>query len=265
MNEIYLAIIGGTGAFKKNNKRNHIEINTDYGEVIVEVVTINGKDVALLKRHGASHSIPPHKINYRANIMALKKLGVRKILATAAVGSLTKEFKPGDLVLVNDFIDFTHGRESTFFDGEKQGVVHVDMTNPYCKNLRENLRQAALDCSISLHEKEAIYVCTQGPRFETPAEISMYKQLGAHVVGMTSVPEVVLAREAEICYATVSIITNFAAGVSSTNLTHQEVLERMDESAQKLEKLFNKAVEIIDHQDNCWCHEAVSSQQKLGG
>ena len=271
MSKVDFAIIGGTGAFTEGkqderlNNSESIEIATKYGNVTLEVIEVNGSKVALLKRHGLNHSIPPHKINYRANIMALKMLGVKKVLTTAAVGLLNREFKPGELVLLNDFIDFTHGRDSTFFDGEGQEVIHVDMSIPYCLFLRNKLRDAAKDTGISLVTEEATYVCTQGPRFETPAEISMYRNLGADLVGMTSVPEVVLAREAEMCYATVAIVTNYAAGISDNPLTHQEVLERMAMSSEKIYTLFNKTIEIINSDEPCFCQTAVSGQESLGG
>lgn len=270
-NKVDFAIIGGTGAFigskhgKILNNREKIEISTKYGKVILEIIEIGGTSVVLLKRHGLNHSIPPHRINYRANIMALKMLGVKRIFATAAVGSINREFKPGDLVLLSDFIDFTWGRDITFFDEDGRDVIHVDMTNPYCLFLRGKLMDAAQDTGISLVSKGATYVCTQGPRFETPAEILMYKHLGADLVGMTSVPEVVLAREAEICYATVAIVTNYAAGISENQLTHQEVLERMDMSSASIYTLFSKAIRITDKNNLCSCQTAVSGQKSLGG
>ena len=268
MNKVDFAIIGGTGAFTEGeelNNRESIEVSTEYGNVNLDIIKIGGTRVALLKRHGQKHSIPPHKINYRANIMALKMLGVKRILTTAAVGLLNREFKPGELVLVSDFMDFTWGRDSTFFDGTGQEVVHVDMTNPYCLYLSGKLIDAAQELKIPLVSEGATYVCTQGPRFETPAEILMYRNLGADLVGMTSVPEVALAREAEICYATVAIVTNYAAGISDNPLTHQEVLERMDMASAKVRTLLTKTIELLDNDKPCYCQTAVSGQESLGG
>ena len=268
MNKVDFAIIGGTGVFTEDEKLNNkesVEISTEYGKVDVDIVEIGGTKVALLKRHGLKHSIPPHKINYRANIMALKILGVKRILTTAAVGLLNREFKPGELVLVSDFIDFTWGRDATFFDEEGKGVVHVDMTNPYCLSLGKKLIEAARETGIHLVSEGATYVCTQGPRFETPAEILMYKHLGADLVGMTSVPEVALAREVEICYATIAIVTNYAAGISDNPLTHQEVLEEMAKASEKVYTLLTKTIGIIDNDQHCYCQTAVSRQESLGG
>jgi 5'-methylthioadenosine phosphorylase len=263
LENIKFAIIGGTGAFKTVNRLDKIAIDTKYGKVTLEIIEFHGKKVVLLKRHGFNHSIPPHRINYRANIMALKMIGVKNILATAAVGSLNKKFRPGELVLISDFLDFTYGRENTFFDGTDQKVVHVDMSNPYCLNLRNYIYKASQYTNLPIHNKGAVYVCTQGPRFETPAEISMYRSMGADVVGMTSVPEVILAREAEICYASVAIVTNYAAGITSNILTHQEVLDRMQEASVKIELLFRKTIEMLDINISCSCHSAVISQTNL--
>jgi len=272
LKKVDFAIIGGTGAFtttraggENTNQKEKVEVDTKYGKVIVEIIELNGTRVALLKRHGLNHSIPPHRINYRANIMALKMLGIKRIFATAAVGSLNRKYRPGDLVLLSDFIDFTWGRDITFFDEVGQEVIHVDMTHPYCLSLRERLFEASQTVGIALQSKGATYVCTQGPRFETPAEILMYKHLGADLVGMTSVPEVVLAREAELCYATVAIVTNYAAGISDNPLTHQEVLERMEMASAKLKTLVAKAIEITDGNRSCSCQVAVSGQKSLGG
>lgn len=263
MKDIDFAIIGGTGAFKRVNFKEKIYVTTQYGKIPLEIIELNGIKVALLKRHGSNHSIPPHKINYRANMMALKTLGVKKVLATAAVGSLNTKFKPGNLVLLTDFIDFTWGRDSTFFEGGEKEVIHVDMTNPYCLDLRKKLYEAAGNSGISVQNYNAVYVCTQGPRFETPAEIKMYEQIGGDLVGMTSVPEVVLAREAELCYATVAIVTNFAAGITKDPLTHQEVLEVMKSSSEELETLMIRTIATLDNKI-CSCQKAAS-QESLGG
>ncbi len=265
MKGINVAIIGGTGAFKQFNAREKVSVDTKYGKVNLDVVDLEGTSIALLKRHGSNHSIPPHKINYRANIMALKMLGVKRIFATAAVGSLHMDFEPGNLLLITDFIDFTWGRDVTFFDEPGEQVIHVDMTTPYCPKLRENLHHAACLMEIPLRTGKSTYVCTQGPRFETASEISMYGQLGADVVGMTSVPEVILAREAEICYATIAIVTNYATGISQKHLTHQEVLSSMNEAGKKLEILFTKTIQLTKSMESCPCQWAVSSQSKLGG
>ncbi|WP_425060994.1 S-methyl-5'-thioinosine phosphorylase [Sporomusa carbonis] len=254
-----IAIIGGTGVYDPrilNNIREQ-EIATPYGVVRFKSGEYAGKEVAFIPRHGSNHSIPPHLINYRANIWAMKKLGVQNIIATTAVGSLNPAMKPGDFVLIDQFMDFVKNRVTTFYEGGERGVVHVDVTTPYCPSVRTVLADAAKDLAISIHQK-GTYVCTEGPRFETPAEITMFAKLGGDVVGMTNVPEVVLAREAEMCYATVSMVTNFAAGISPQPLTHHEVLETMQANTENIKKLIMAGIERLQPDTDCVCKHALS-------
>ena len=189
-----------------------------------------------LARHGAGHSVPPHRVNYRANIWALRQLGAGAVIATAACGSMTPEIPPGTLCLCDQFLDFTRGRPSTFFDGGPWGVHHADMTAPYCPRLGGALAESAGALGISLGTR-ATYVCTEGPRFESSAEIAAYARLGGQLVGMTGVPEVALAREAGLCYASVAIATNSAAGMAGHPLSHQEVLEAMGRAVEQVRRL----------------------------
>ncbi|GAW91044.1 S-methyl-5'-thioadenosine phosphorylase [Calderihabitans maritimus] len=264
--EVEVGIIGGTGVYDPDmlTEIEEKEISTPYGQARVILGSYRGKRLAFLPRHGTGHSVPPHLVNYRANIRALKELGVRSILATAAVGSLNREMKPGQFVLVDQFLDFTKNRPSTFFEGGQAGVVHIDMTEPYCPELRKILKEAAKELGLPVHDR-GTYVCTEGPRFETPAEIEMFRRLGGDLVGMTNVPEVVLAREAEICYATVATVTNFAAGISSQLLTHREVLEMMAQSNQNLRRLLMSAVDqiLLGESRSCICGRAVSELGQL--
>lgn len=254
-----IAIIGGTGvcdATMLDTVRER-QMDTFYGKIHYIQGTYKGKDVIFLPRHGKLHSIPPHLINYRANILGLKRLGVTAILSTTAVGSLNREFKPNEFVLPDQFIDFTKNRHTSFFDGGANGVVHVDMTEPYCYSLRSAVITASQILSGYTVHSGGVYVCTEGPRFETPAEIKMYEKLGGDLVGMTNVPEVCLAREAEMCYATVSMVTNFAAGISPAALTHSEVVECMEQNSQRLRELLMKTVEIYDSDMDCECRHAL--------
>lgn len=261
---IKLAIIGGTGIYNPEILEQIEErmISTEYGQVKLKTGFYQGQGVAFLARHGEKHAVPPHLVNYRANIRALKELGVERIIATAAVGSLNRDLEPGQLVLINQFIDFTKTRPSTFFEGGEKGVVHVDLTDPYCSALRKVLKAAAGKIDLKVYSG-GTYVCTEGPRFETPAEITMYSKLGGDLVGMTSVPEVVLAREAEICYATVAMITNYAAGISAANLTIAEVMEAMANNTENIRKLTMKAIEIMPLERDCLCKEALKELGKL--
>ncbi|QGG48126.1 S-methyl-5'-thioadenosine phosphorylase [Heliorestis convoluta] len=256
---VKIAIIGGTGVYDPAILKDlrTVEVDTKYGKVAIKVGSYGDKEVAFLARHGEGHTVPPHLINYRANIMALKRLGVRHIIATAAVGSLDLKMEAGHLVVVEDFLDFTKARATTFFDGGEAGVVHTDFTYPYCPRLRQILVQAGEKENLTIHDK-AVYVCTEGPRFETPTEIKMYQSFGGHLVGMTSVPEVLLAREAEICYATVAMVTNYGAGISPQPLTHMEVLEAMDANKENIKKLAMKTIELLEVDEDCDCQHALA-------
>lgn len=249
-----VAIIGGTGVYDPALLKDvlTLDVQTRYGSVRVTTGIYMDHDVLFLPRHGEGHSVPPHRINYRANIMSLKQLGVECILSTSAVGSLNKDMKPGDLAVVDQFIDFTKCRASTFFDGEDGRVVHTDYTEPYCPDLRKRILSSGKSLDVSMHSK-ACYICTEGPRFETPAEIRMFQYIGGDVVGMTNVPEVTLAREAGICYATVATVTNWAAGISSTRLTHEEVLDVVAANVESIRKVIFHVIESLEADRSCDC------------
>lgn len=207
------AIIGGTGFDQLSDVAlEQMAVETPYGDVPLYVGRGEVEGLIFLPRHGPEHQLPPHSINYRANIMALHQLEVDRALATFAVGSLHREAPPGALVVLDQFIDFTHGRAGTFFDGEASGVVHTVMDRPYCPALREQLLAQAAAKGLKVIP-QGVYACTNGPRFETPAEVQMLAQLGGDVVGMTGVPEAPLARELGIHYAAVAISINWGAGL----------------------------------------------------
>lgn len=255
---IKLAIIGGTGVYDPRilSDIRDQQLSTPYGEVKLKVGNYKGREVAFLARHGYSHSVPPHLINYRANIWALRKLGVERIVGTAAVGSTNLDMKPGDFVFADQFLDFTKSRVSTFFEGGEAGVVHTDFTEPYCPAVRTILTDAARELGISSHSA-GTYVCTDGPRFETPAEIKAFQRLGGDLVGMTNVPEVVLAREVGICYGLVCMVTNYGAGISPDHLTHEEVLEVMAANSEKLRNLAMLTIERIPEDRDCRCGKST--------
>jgi 5'-methylthioadenosine phosphorylase len=258
-----IAIIGGTGVYDPKILEDIYEasLDTPYGGILYKAGFYRGEEVIFIPRHGSGHTIPPHLINYRANIWGIKKLGVETIIATTAVGSLNLHMKPGDFVLIDQFLDFTKNRVNTFYEGGERGVVHIDVTEPYCPATRDILAQAAVKCGINVH-KSGVYVCTEGPRFETPAEIRAFAKLAGDLVGMTNVPEVVLAREAEMCYATISMVTNFAAGISPTLLTHSEVLDTMAANAENLKKLVMSTIELLSQKNDCRCSGAL---KEFGG
>jgi len=247
------ALIGGTGvenlAFGQETE---ITVDTPYGPVSLQTGVIGTVEMAFLQRHGRGHTVPPHRINYRGNIWALRELGVRKILATGAVGSISPEFRIGDIVLIDQFLDFTKNRPQTFFEGGGQGVLHVDVSQPYCPDLRKTISLGAKEMGLNLKDG-GVYVCTEGPRFETPAEIRMYSMLGGQLVGMTGVPEVVLARELGMCYAAMALVTNEAAGISQKPLTHAEVIATMNMLGDTIAKLVESTSKLLDKEQRCYC------------
>jgi len=250
------AIIGGTGVYGMPGGRFDTRvIETPYGEALVFLGQGEFEDLIFLARHGPSHAIPPHRINFRANLKALEQLGVKRVLATFAVGSLQPTIPPGSLVAVDQFIDFTHGRVGTFYDGGESGLVHTDMTEPYCSALRERLLALADQRGLQIRPT-GTYMCFNGPRFETAAEIRMYAQLGGDVVGMTGAPEVQLARELRMHYAAVAISINWAAGLKGPIKIEKSGME------QTREKLLHLLVEVLRAPlvASCHCETALMIQ-----
>lgn len=229
-----IGIIGGSGIYDLKWLENAKEeaVSSQYGDAKVKIGKLEGKDIVFLARHGKSHSLMPSAINYRANISALHQLGVTDIFSTYAVGGIDPAMNPGDFGIIRQFIDFTWGRNSTFFDKEGE-VVHCDMTTPYSDKLCQIIK-SALTTANQNHFDNQVYICTQGPRFETPAEIRAFSVMGATIVGMTGAQEVVLANELGMSFASIAVITNLAAGVSKNPLSHQEVLDIFNSKMQIL-------------------------------
>ncbi len=253
-----IGIIGGTGFAEvmADEARETELVETRHGIVEVQVGQLGQVDVAFIPRHGPAGNIPPHAVNYQAHIEALDMLGCRRIIATNAVGSLLDDLTPGCLALPNQFLDFTDGRPRTLFDRPGDEIVNVDVTAPYCPELRKLLAREAEKLGLACR-KGLTYVCTEGPRFETPAEIRMFAALGGHLVGMTGVPEVVFARELGLCYASVCIVTNLAAGLSENPLTADEVNAVMDEVRPRLWELLTAVAGAIDTEASCnYCSPA---------
>ncbi|MFO7951668.1 MAG: S-methyl-5'-thioadenosine phosphorylase [Bacillota bacterium] len=257
MAELKVAIIGGSGVYQQKflEEEQNLEVKTPYGSVTIKEGLYKGRRVFFMARHGGSHTVPPHKVNYRANIAALKKLKADAVIATAAVGTLNKEMPPGSRVIIDQFIDFTRQRPLTFFEDEKRLVVHTDFSEPYCQEIRKTILKAGNKLGQKMIDG-GCYLCTEGPRFEAPAEIKMFKKWGADLVGMTNLPEAVLAREAGLCYATIALPTNYAAGISAKPLSYAEVIEVMDKDKPELDKLLAKCVKEINPAYSCSCREA---------
>lgn len=252
-----IGIIGGSGLYDPGlfKEAKTIKIYTPYGPPSDEITVgeFKGRKVAFLPRHGKGHVIPPHMINYRANIWAFKALGVERIVAVSAVGSLREDYKPGDFVIPDQFIDFTKNRIYTFFDGRL--VAHVSMADPFCPELREVAITTAKDLGIPVHEK-GTYVCIEGPRFSTRAESRLYKSWGADIIGMTLVPEVNLAREAQICYVTIAMITDYDVWAEKP-VTAEEVVRVMKENVEKAKKLLYELIPRIPKERKCPCKDAL--------
>jgi 5'-methylthioadenosine phosphorylase len=209
--------------------------------------------VAFLPRHSKKHTIRPTDVNSRANIFALRKLGVQRILAPATVGSLREEFKPGDIVIVDQFIDRTTRREQSFYTGKR--VCHISVAEPMCPEVRRSLMDAADEADVNAH-KAGTYVCIEGPRFSTKAESRLYRAWGADVVGMTLVPECVLAREAEICYATIATVTDYDVWKEKP-VSAEEVKKTMHENVAKVKKVIAEAIPKIPKERRCECKSAL--------
>lgn len=250
-----IGIIGGSGVYEITEKADSSTtkmVKTDYGEVEVSILDIFGKNVAFIPRHASGHSIPPHKINFRANIDALKSVGVKQIIATNSVGSMNLEIPPGSFVIPDDFLDFSQDRKKTFYENK---VVHIDVTEPYCPTLRDVLAECG-DVILG-----GTYVCTEGPRFETPAEIRMFRMLGGDLVGMTGLPEAVLAREREMCYNSICIVSNYASGISQDELTIDEVFEMVSKKEGELLELIYNFIRNVDESGECSCHHALDGAE----
>jgi len=249
-----IAIIGGTGLEDLLEGAERVTVGTPYGfPPQISIGDVGGRRVAFLPRHGRRHTTPPHMVNYRANIYALHKIGVNRIIATNAVGAINTSFKPGDLVVPHDLVDFTKGRVSTFYDGSP--VTHIDFSEPYCPEIRRLLIEKAEEAGIRVWNR-AVYVCTEGPRYETPAEIRIFKMLGCDIVGMTGVPEAVLARELEVCYATLCFVSNMAAGISG-RVTSKEVIDASKRVTPKIKKVLMETVKNLPRKRSCPCAQAL--------
>ena len=252
-----IGVIGGTGVYDPEmlEDRMEVKVHTPYGSPsdMITLGTIKGRRVAFLPRHGRGHVIPPHMINSRANIWALKELGVKQIVASSAVGSLREDYKSGDFVLTDQFIDRTKGRPDTFYDGGQ--VCHISSADPICPTLHDYFHKYAEKLKLPVHEK-GTYVCIQGPRFSTRAESRLFRQWGCDIVGMTLYPEVVLAREAEICYVTVAMVTDYDVWAEKP-VSAADVVETMQSNASNFKKLVMGALSGMPKERSCDCGDAL--------
>ncbi|MDX2105442.1 MAG: S-methyl-5'-thioadenosine phosphorylase [Candidatus Melainabacteria bacterium] len=257
---IEIGVFGGSGFYKLLEDCHEKVIETPYGAPSdkVTIGTLAGKQIAFMPRHGSQHQLPPHKINYRANVWAMKSLGVKRLIAPCAAGSLQKDVKLGDFVVCDQFVDRTSGRDDTYYDGPI--TTHVSSADPYCPELRTLAVQAGRDCGITTHDKGTVVVI-QGPRFSSKAESKWFTSMGWEVINMTQYPEVHLARELEMCVVNISLITDYDSGLIGDvePVSHAEVVKVFTENNKKLVSLLNKLVEIIPGKiDHCTCQKALA-------
>lgn len=241
-----LGIIGGSGLTRLEALevvRREI-IKTPYGDPSAPLLygRLDGLEVVFLPRHGSDHTVPPHRVNYRANIWALHQAGAREVIGMAAVGGISSNMGPGTLCVADQLIDYTYGRKHTFFEDETTPVTHVDFTEPYCSGLRANLLAAAARAGVEV-EAKGTYAATQGPRLETSMEIRRLAQDGCDLVGMTGMPEAGLARELDLCYANFSLVVNWAAGLGDGPITMREIEKHLNDGMRR-------AVKVISNLEN---------------
>lgn len=237
-----------------------LRLSTPFGEPSGDYQTgrIAGKEIVLLSRHGPEHRIQPQRVNYRANLWGFRELGVEQIISISAAGGISGRMGPGTITVPNQIIDITSGRDSTFYDAED--VVHIDLTEPYCPDLRKYIFRAAESSGVIV-TKSGTYICVNGPRLETAAEIRTFSAWGADMVGMTAMPEAALARELEICYAAVAVITNFAAGISGKKLTTTEVMETMRACFDRVNLLLQAFLGLTFLDPVCGCRQALKDSR----
>lgn len=243
-----IAIIGGTGlnVFEGLTKHREEQVSTPFGSPSAALVygELSGRSVIFLPRHGPRHTIPPHNINYRANLWALKQKDVQYVIAIAAVGGIHSEIIPQRLCIPDQVIDYTCGRSNTFFENGLTEVTHIDFTRPYCEDLRQKLINAARRVDLGAFEG-GVYGATQGPRLETAAEINRLEKDGCDIVGMTGMPEAALARELELCYATCALCANVAAGRGNDNLTMHDIQTEIMHGMAKVRLLLIEVLPVI--------------------
>jgi 5'-methylthioadenosine phosphorylase len=252
-----IGIIGGSGIYDPSifefEDTKKLNIETPFGTPSDNVITgrLGGKEVAFISRHGRGHLYSPTKVNYRANIFALKKLGVKSIISTCSVGSLKEEIKPLDIVIPDQIYDRTKYRENTFFD---DFAVHVGFAEPFCKRLSDKLYETAKKMGYAVRIG-GTYVCIEGPQFSTKAESNIYRKLGFDVVGMTAIPEAKLAKEAEICYATLATVTDYDVW-KEEEVIASEVVENVIKNAQAVKDILKEFIPALE-EEKCKCRDAL--------
>lgn len=257
MEEVGVGVIGGSGLYDASMLENasRVQVNTEYGNPsdAFNVGTIKGKKIAFLSRHGQGHMIPPHEVNFKANITGFERLGVKRIVSCCAVGSLNEDYKPGDIVIPDQFIDWRKSMNTFYNTGN---VTHVSLADPFCPEIRMALIAVCRNLGIRYHDK-GVYVCIEGPRFSTRAESRMFRNF-ADIIGMTGVPEAILAREREMCLAILATVTDYDS-FSEIPVSTDEVLRTMKESEEKVKRIIKEVVNRIPEYRGCVCKEALKN------
>ena len=255
-----IGIIGGSGlyAMKGLSEITEVKVRTPFGDPSEAIVTglLEGKRVAFLARHGRGHRILPGEINYRANVYALKTLGVDRIISVSAVGSLKEELAPGEFLVADQFVDRTKNRISTFFGAGL--VAHVTFDKPTCPQVSRVLADASVHCAVKVHRK-GTYICMEGPQFSTLAEAHMHRALGFDVIGMTNVTEAKLAREAELCYGTIAMITDYDCWhPDHESVTGAQIIATLNQNAENAQRVLREAVKSLPVEHECKCDSALA-------
>jgi 5'-methylthioadenosine phosphorylase len=252
-------VFGGSGFYSFLDDVRAIEVQTPYGEPSSPLLVgeVAGRTVAFIPRHGAKHQHPPHRINYRANLWAMKEAGVKRVLGPCAVGSLRTDIEPGHFVVCDQLVDRTTGRPDTFYDGP--ATTHISFADPYCPQTRGVIIEEARGASLRVHESGTVVV-VQGPRFSTRSESAWYQSHGWEVINMTQYPEAALARELELCYANISVVTDYDVGVpgDSPPVSHEEVVRVFDENLGRLRDLLFAVIATLPEERTCDCGTALS-------
>ena len=259
--DIEIGIFGGTGIYDSGilEDAKEISIDTPYGKPSdsITVGIFKGRKIAFLPRHGKKHAIPPHLINYKANIWAFKELGITRIIAPSAVGSLKEEIEPGHFALPTQFLDFTKSRDGSF--SENGRVIHISVADPFCPELQSSILKVVKEQNFHIH-KDCTYVCIEGPRFSTKAESKFYRSTGAGIIGMTLVPECQLAREAQMCYASISTVTDYDVWAEKP-VTAKEVLETLSKNVERTKKVLTDLINQIPKTRSCTCANALKEAE----
>ncbi len=257
---IRIGVFGGSGFYSFLDDVETVEVDTPYGPPSgpVAIGTVGDRRVAFIPRHGVKHQFPPHAVPYRANVWAMKELGVERVFGPCAVGSLQPHVKPGQLVICDQLVDRTAGRPSTFYDGPV--TTHISFADPYCPTMRMTLLNEAGGMGLAFHDR-GVVVVIQGPRFSTRAESSYFASQGWEVINMTQAPEAVLARELELCYANISLVTDYDVGVAGEieAVTHEEVIRVFQQNNARLRDLLFRAVGSVPEARDCPCATALAN------